>query len=128
MVEKRMKKHDEICRDLLSPEFIGTKNYKYLVIAWGSNYSAIKEAVKDLKDTAFLCLRQLYPLHSDIKAYIIDAEELIIVENNHTSQLANLLKLNLGCEFRHKILKYDGNPFYVEELSRKISEVINENI
>ncbi len=128
MVEKRLRKFDEIKKDILYPEFIGDKEYKNLIISWGSNYCIIKEILPQLKDTAFLCLRQLYPLHTDIKAYMIDAEELIIVENNATSQLGRLLREELCCGFSHTILKYDGLPFGVDSLAKKLREVINENV
>lgn len=128
MVDKRLGKFDEISTELVPLEFIGSKDYKTLVIGWGSTYSVIKEVISKLPDTAFLCLKQLYPLHPDIKGYIIDSDELVIVENNATSQLSKLLKANFNCGFRHKILKYDGFPFTVEELLSKLEEVINEDV
>lgn len=128
MVDKRLGKIDELAKELIPLEFIGSKNYKTLVIGWGSNYSVIKEAVSKMPDTAFLCLKQLYPLHPDIKGYMIDSDEIIIVENNATAQLAKLLNANFKCKFRRKILKYDGLPFSVEELSSMLKEVINEDI
>lgn len=128
MVDKRLGKFDEISTELVPLEFVGSREYKTLVIAWGSTYSVIKEAISKLPDTAFLCLKQLYPLHPDIKGYIIDSEELVIVENNATSQLSKLLKANFNCKFRYKILKYDGFPFTVEELLSRLKEVINEGV
>lgn len=128
MVDKRLGKLDEIAKEIIPLEFIGSKNYKTLIISWGSNYSVIKEVVSKMTDTAFLCLRQLYPLHRDIKAYMIDSDELVIVENNAISQLSKLLKCNFKCKFRHEILKYDGLPFTVEELTSRLEEVLNEDI
>jgi len=34
------------------------------------------------------------------------------VENNYTAQLASLIREKTGIEIQHKILKYDGRPFY----------------
>lgn len=124
MVDKRLSKLDEIKKELIAPEFIGSKEYKYLVIGWGSNFYMIKEAIKDFNEVAFLCVKQLYPLHPDVKSLIKDADELIIVENNATAQLAKLIKASVNCEFKHEILKYDGRPFSLEELKTRLKEVI----
>ena len=65
MVEKRFKKFEQIKKDTIPPELIGPTNYKFLIIAWGSTYGIIKEAMENLNraDIAFLYFKQVYPLH-----------------------------------------------------------------
>ena len=41
------------------------------------------------------------------------AKKVAVVENNATGQLANIIKMNVGhADKIHKVLKYDGNPFF----------------
>jgi 2-oxoglutarate ferredoxin oxidoreductase subunit alpha len=126
MVDKRLKKTDLIAKEIVEPELIGSPNYKTLIIGWGSTYSAIKESIGCLcrDDVAFLYFKQVYPLSPDIKKYLSKAKRLVIVENNATSQFGKLIKLTTGIEIEHKVLKYDGHPFSVEELVEKIGECI----
>jgi 2-oxoglutarate ferredoxin oxidoreductase subunit alpha len=126
MVDKRLKKLDLLSQEAISPELIGNPDYKTLVIAWGSNYSVIKEALANIgrDDVAFLHYKQVYPLHSATTDYLKKAEKTIIVENNATSQFANLIKMQTGMSIDKKILKYNGMPFFVEELEEKLRTVL----
>jgi 2-oxoglutarate ferredoxin oxidoreductase subunit alpha len=46
----------------------------------------------------------------------------ICIENNATGQFARLVRAETGFEFKHKINKYDGRPFLVEELVEEIKK------
>jgi 2-oxoglutarate ferredoxin oxidoreductase subunit alpha len=118
MVNKRLKKLESVSQEAIPPELIGNPDYKTLVIAWGSNYNVVKEAMEKLgrDDLAFLHFKQVYPLHSSTADYLKKAEKTIIIENNATAQFANLIKLYTGISIDSKILKYNGLPFFVEEV------------
>ena len=122
MVDKRLKKLDAIKNDLVSPSFIGNKDYTTLIVCWGSNLHAVKEALNtiDRDDLAALHFAQVYPIHPDTASYLGKAENTILIENNATAQFGKLLKLNTGLDIDKKILKYNGSPFSVEEIARGI--------
>ena len=128
MVDKRLKKLELIKKEIVSPELIGNNNYKTLIIGWGSTYPAIKEALDVLgqDDIAFLHFKQVYPIHPETLDYLKKAQKVIIVENNATSQFSKLIKLYTGFDIQTKILKYNGLPFFVEELVGRLKEVIKE--
>jgi 2-oxoglutarate ferredoxin oxidoreductase subunit alpha len=98
-----------------------------LIIGWGSTYHAIKESLGRLgtNDVAFLHFRQVYPLHPNIHEYFQKAKRTVIVENNATAQFGQLIRLQTGCAPDHKILKYNGLPFSVEELEERIKSALN---
>ncbi len=125
MNDKRLGKEKYILEDYLSPELIGSPDYKHLIIGWGSTYGALKEAVlsSGRDDLAFLHIRQLFPLGQVIADYAKKAESILVVENNATGQLNNLLNLNLNIRNTKTYLKYNGVPFTVEEIDAKIKEV-----
>lgn len=126
MVQKRMAKLDLIKQELISPDYIGNKNAKNLIVAWGSTFEAIKEALKEIDNPniAFLYFKQVYPLSDNILKFFKNAENIICIENNFTGQFANLLKLELDISVNKNLLKYNGLAFYIEELIQKINEVI----
>jgi 2-oxoglutarate ferredoxin oxidoreductase subunit alpha len=127
MVEKRMKKLEHLEKAAMPPVLTGGEDYETLVIGWGSNFGVIKEALGKIGNNSisFLHFNQVYPLHSSAAGYLKKAKNLIIVENNATSQFGKLLKLYTGAEIRNKILKYDGMPFSVEEVVNGIRGAIN---
>ncbi|MFX0207819.1 MAG: 2-oxoacid:acceptor oxidoreductase subunit alpha [Candidatus Hodarchaeota archaeon] len=125
MVQKRLFKRLELLRrDIIEPEFIGSKEYKTLVIGWGSTYGVIKEVIENVgrDDLAFIYFKQVYPLNEKIGDILRKAEKTIILENNATSQFSKVLKLELDFDVDEKFLKYNGMPFSVEEVMAFIEE------
>ena len=98
MNDKRLKKEDRMMEDYIAPELIGPKNYTKLLISWGSSYGAVKEALAHaaVSDTAYLHLKQVFPLHRSILDFLKKDIKVAVIENNATGQLANLLKLHLS--------------------------------
>ena len=119
MVDKRLKKADGIIDDSEEPELIGNPEFSILVLGWGSTYHVIKESLGNTgrEDMAFLYFNQVYPLHPKIKDYMSRAEVTAIIENNATSQFSRLIKRETGKDMDKKLLKYNGMPFSVEEVT-----------
>ncbi len=126
MVDKRLKKFKEIKKGEISPELIGNQEYDTLIVGWGSTYHIIKEALESLKEdkVSFLHFKQVYPLPSKTEDYLKKAKKVIMVENNATSQFSKLLKLYTGIEVAHEVLKYNGLPFFVDELIAQLEKII----
>ena len=51
-------------------------------------------------------------------------KKVVLIEQNYQGQLGMLLKMQCGIDIPHKILKYDGRPFFVDELAEKLSSFI----
>jgi 2-oxoglutarate ferredoxin oxidoreductase subunit alpha len=98
-----------------------------LIIGWGSTYHIIREALERLgrEDTVLLHFKQVYPLHSDTISYLQKAKRRVIVENNGTAQFGQLIRLQTGFDMDHKILKYNGLPFSVEELEEQLKSILD---
>ncbi|MBD3191201.1 MAG: 2-oxoacid:acceptor oxidoreductase subunit alpha [Candidatus Heimdallarchaeota archaeon] len=128
MVEKRFKKLALLKEETILPQLLGNKDYETLVIAWGSNYHLVKEAIDQLArdDLAFLHFNQVHPLAEETKKYLEQAKRLIVVENNYTSQFGELLRMTFGIDLDHRIRKYIGLPFSVEELTTKLAKILEE--
>ncbi|MFP4548784.1 MAG: 2-oxoacid:acceptor oxidoreductase subunit alpha [Fidelibacterota bacterium] len=128
MVEKRLNRDKLILKDYIKPELFGNEDYKILVIGWGSTRNAGAEAIASLNDNrvAFLHLKQLLPLPTSLLDYFTKAKKTITLESNATGQLAKLLAMNMEFYIDHKILKYNGLPFSVEEITNKINQAVKE--
>ena len=127
MVDKRLRKLEQLQGEILPPELIGPKKYETLVIAWGSNYHVVIEAMHKLEKegVAFLHFNQVYPLHPETASYLQRAQTTVIIENNATAQFEKLIELHTGRKIDKKILKYNGAPFSVEEIERNLKSFLN---
>ena len=118
MVDKRLRKHELIKKEIAPPHLWPGEDYKNLVVCWGSTLNAVKEAIEKLgrQDISLLHFKQVYPLHAGTADYLKKAQRTIIVENNATSQFGKLIKLYTGIDIDNTLLKYNGLPFSVEEI------------
>ncbi len=123
--EKRLGKIQGIRKEALLPTEMGdVKKAETIVITWGSNRGVIEEALELVRtDTiAALHFHQVYPLPEKTKK-LLTGKKIVVLENNATGQFANLLKLEYGVDIVGTILKYDGDPFSVEEVVRKFKAI-----
>lgn len=58
---------------------------------------------------------------------MLENKNLIIVENNMTAQLKSVIAENTGLIIEKTILKYDGRPFFADELYEKITGRLYES-
>ncbi|MBI4684330.1 MAG: 2-oxoacid:acceptor oxidoreductase subunit alpha [Nitrospirae bacterium] len=76
------------------------------------------------KTIAMLHFSELYPFPSIDKFNYLrilnNAKITICIENNATGQFARLMRAETGFDFNHRINKYDGRPFTVNELLKEI--------
>jgi 2-oxoglutarate ferredoxin oxidoreductase subunit alpha len=126
MVQKRQKKGRQIDAAALPPTLIGTPKDATLVICWGSTFPIVKEALGRLgrSDVALMHLGWVYPLHESVAEHCRSARSVIVVENNASGQLAQLLQLKAGLGRHSLLLKYDGMPFGVQELCDKLHSFV----
>ena len=126
MQNKRMNKRELLLADYQDAELIGPKDYKKLLVGWGSTYGVLKEFIEttSLGDVAYLYVKQPFPLPTSLKSYFDQAKQVVVVENNYTGQFANILTLELGVNVTNRVNKYNGEPFFIEELNEQLGEVL----
>lgn len=121
MMEKRMKKLEGLVADALPPVHLGFKKAETVIVGWGSTHGAIAEALEKSgrTDIAYLHFKQVFPLPKNVKALFKGTQKIIIIENNYSGQFANLLEKH-SVEVTEHVVKYNGEPFSVEEIAEKI--------
>jgi 2-oxoglutarate/2-oxoacid ferredoxin oxidoreductase subunit alpha len=126
MVEKRLRKLEQVRAESLPPRFEGGQSLSTLVVCWGSTYSAVREALALIgrADIGLLHIVQPYPLHASVGVHLNRTANHIMVEGNATGQMARLIRLETGVDIEKKILKYDGAAFGVDWLVEELSKMI----
>lgn len=118
MFEKRMTKIISIQREIPEPKLIGRPDPEIIFIGFGSTKSVIED-VSNLYEVpiGYLHYEYIFPMKTDyLKVLKNEGKRLIVIENNYTSQLSGLIKKTSGIDIEEKLLKYDGRPFFVEDI------------
>lgn len=122
MQEKRFRKTVGLARDLDIYEPIrvyGNKTAKTALLCWGSNKPVCVEAAKILGFRVVqVAVMSPFPV-TRFKEALNGVEEIINVECNATSQLGRLIS-EYGFKVSRSIVKYDGRPFSIDELLKRI--------
>ncbi len=123
-VDERLKLQKEISEEaekFKQFEVYGKKS-KNIVVGWGSTKGAILDAIKDLS-IEFLQFLYLEPFPIKTKKFL-EGKNIILIENNSTAQLGKLIaeKTGIITHEKNKILKYDGRPFFSDELKLEIKK------
>jgi 2-oxoglutarate ferredoxin oxidoreductase subunit alpha len=139
-IEKRMKKLEALKKALPEPELYGALSDERramrdeevpaidtLLVGWGSTKSVVLDALQSSQlkahssKLAYLHFTHLWPLKTEkLQRLAKKAKKVILIEGNYQGQLGMLIRQECGLEIKDKILKYDGRPFFVDELSEKI--------
>ncbi|WP_422486834.1 2-oxoacid:acceptor oxidoreductase subunit alpha [Gudongella sp. DL1XJH-153] len=129
MVDKRNKKGALLESEIQEPWLIGVESPENLVVCWGSVYGPVKEAVELLKEEGIsigaLVYGDIYPFPVKLlQEKSKSAKRIIDIENNSTAQLDGLMREFALIKSDIQILKYDGRAFSIDEVYRRIKEVI----
>ena len=54
------------------------------------------------------------------------ADNRILLEGNATGQFGGLLKQHWGVDWQHRILKYNGLPFSIEEVQAALQKIMEK--
>ena len=128
MVDKRLRKLTALTESALTPEWIGPEDALNLVVCWGSTLEIVREAAAGLamENLAVLHFQQVFPLSEEAPERLQKAHNRILLENNATGQFGALLKQQWGIHWQHRILKYNGLPFSVEEVQAALRKIMEQ--
>ncbi|MGG1215523.1 2-oxoacid:acceptor oxidoreductase subunit alpha [Micromonospora provocatoris] len=100
-----------------------------LLVGFNSTRGAIEEVQERLNAQGMKVnhahIRLIHPFPSaDMAPLVANAKKVIVVENNYTGQLANIMKMNIGGHGKiEMITKYNGTPFLPGELENRVKEL-----
>jgi 2-oxoglutarate ferredoxin oxidoreductase subunit alpha len=130
MMKKRFMKLDTFRReDMLPPRLFGSPDSEITLVGWGSTKGVILEVMERFKQEEGLGLKlmhliDIWPFPDQAVADVLrTSRQVIVVENNFTGQMANLIRQQTGIECS-KVVKYNGAPFAPTELYQHLKELI----
>lgn len=127
MVKLRAEKIAGITREYDELVIEGDENSKILLIGWGSTYGSLKSAVSQCRAEglaiAFVHLRHLYPLPTELSDIFSQFNQIIVAELN-SGQLCQLLRASYLVDAK-SISQCNGQPFTVSHLVKAIKMEIN---
>ena len=122
MVEKRQKKNIVVDKRV---RIYGDDEADVTVFSWGSTKGPVLEAMELAKKEGIkvklvhtFCVLP-FPTE-DIARELAGAKKAVIIEGNIGAQFAGVVREFTGVAVGHKLLKYDGRPFYPEEILKFI--------
>lgn len=127
-MNKRMKKLETCAANhMTEPQLFGPEDAEVTLVSWGSNKGSILEAMKSLDNVNFLHLTWVNPFPVEAVSRILGkAKYLIDVECNYSAQMASVIAEKTGILIADKMLRYDGRPFYPEQIVEKVTQVLRE--
>jgi 2-oxoglutarate/2-oxoacid ferredoxin oxidoreductase subunit alpha len=131
MYAKRLRKTETLLKELPEPIVFGVENNADIsFVGWGSTKNTILDAIDILSQSHpeikvnYLHYNFVYPLKTErlIKFSAVN-KNVVLIEGNATGQLGELITTKTGYLFQNKMLKWNGRPFYVEEIVEKCLEL-----
>jgi 2-oxoglutarate ferredoxin oxidoreductase subunit alpha len=128
MVEKLMKKIPNIKNTLNPPKIYGNHDAKISLLTWGTTWGAANEAIEILSSGGVsvnqLHFCDVYPLRTEILSQVWDqAEKVVAVEQNVTSQFAKLVRMETGLTVDAHVNKYDGRRMSARWIIKELEEL-----
>lgn len=128
-MDKRFRKLESLKFD--NPVFVNAPHEEadILLVGFNSTRGAIEEVQERLNAQGMKVnhahIRLIHPFPSaEIAPLVAQAKKVIVVENNYTGQLANIMKMNVGGHDKiATITKYNGTPFLPGELENRVKEL-----
>jgi len=134
MVEKRMRKMTHARQDLAQlypPKLEGSPNAEVTLVGWGSTDNLLRALARRLEEegtrTNIFLIKVVAPFLSDeVAAVLSRCKRLVMIENNFTSQMSRLIRMETGIHIKDQILKYDGEPFAAGETYTQLKKILSK--
>jgi len=132
MAEKRLRKMREISRNIPGPRLYGPDTAEFSFIGFGSTKNVMLDAIVKFKEqnisVNYLHYDFVWPLRTDrVRMLFKTNKNVFLVEGNSLGQLGNLIEYKARVKFHGRLLKYDGRPFYIEDIEAFITRKIEES-
>jgi 2-oxoglutarate ferredoxin oxidoreductase subunit alpha len=106
-----------LAQSLPEPELHGNREANTVLVGSGNTKNVVLDAIATGLDIAYLHYEYIFPTKTEtLMKLIAEGKQIILVENNQTGELGKLLTEASGYQFKTKILKYDGRPFFLEDI------------
>ncbi|MGM0851471.1 MAG: 2-oxoacid:acceptor oxidoreductase subunit alpha [Bacillota bacterium] len=129
-MDKRMRKVESIRFNSPIHTHAPHEEADLLLVGFNSTRGVIEEAMERLEADGVKVnhahVRLIHPFPADVLEPLMQsAKKVVVIENNATGQLANIIKMNVGYGSKiTKMTKYDGTPYLPNEIHSRCKELI----
>jgi 2-oxoglutarate ferredoxin oxidoreductase subunit alpha len=128
MVKKRFAK-EKAMRDEIRPPDTLHAEAETLLVCWGSMKGVMQEAVIMLRAQGHDCggvhYNDLWPFPDRATTAILGkARQFIMVEQNHTAQLGQLIRQQTGLKYSDAVLKTSGRPLCADAVAGALETIL----
>ncbi len=117
MSNKRMRKLETLREQIPEPEYFGSKNPETLFVGYGSAGNTVQDTLKHYPNIGYLHYQYIYPLkYEKLLEMNNNHTKIVLIENNQTGEFGKLIKQESGLEIKERLLKYNGRPFFIEDI------------
>jgi 2-oxoglutarate/2-oxoacid ferredoxin oxidoreductase subunit alpha len=127
-VEKRTRKMDGLIKEIPQPYLVGPKKAATTFVCWGSTINVVSQLIqtqsiekKQAVNAIHLPVMWPFP-KKEFTKLAKKAKKLVMIEGNQSGQGERLIKQETEISFADRIHRYDGRPFYVEDLQNWLKE------
>jgi 2-oxoglutarate/2-oxoacid ferredoxin oxidoreductase subunit alpha len=132
MYEKRLRKLEYLEKKLPEPRLIGPATAALSFVGWGSVKNTMVDVIQIWNEAHaelsinYLHYDYIFPLKTDSFSALADqAKKVVLIENNALGQLGALITQTTGYQFEHRLLKYDGRGFFVEDVMQFLEKELS---
>jgi len=128
MIWKRVKKLKAIADNLPEPEIFGPEGGANIsFVGWGSSKNVVLDVMNNSRvKINYLHFTYLWPLKTNkLLDFFKKNKNVHLIEDNATGQLGQLITQQTGLNFIGKLLKWNGRPFYVEDVLDYVDKYTN---
>ncbi|MFA5126799.1 MAG: 2-oxoacid:acceptor oxidoreductase subunit alpha [Patescibacteria group bacterium] len=128
-VDKRQRKLETMAKNLPEPPVHGNLKGPKTIVLWGSTKGPVLDVYNSLPaekkaEIKILQLQYLWPFPVDFVAEILrKSSKVLLIENNNNAQAGQLIAQETGIIIKDKLLKYDGRPFFREDLVAALNKL-----
>jgi 2-oxoglutarate/2-oxoacid ferredoxin oxidoreductase subunit alpha len=115
--DKRASKYNGILEEIPKPILLGKKDADVTFICWGSTVNVLKDVVSQTDKANVIHLPCVWPFPvKEFTELAKKAKSLVMVEGNATGQAEQLIRQETGITMNDNLRRYDGRPFYAEDI------------
>jgi 2-oxoglutarate ferredoxin oxidoreductase subunit alpha len=122
--DRRFAKQPFVAAEMPHPYIIGRQDAELSFVCFGSMKQILLEAMKFDDRFNFIYFPAVHPLDWGNVSELLKGRSLVCFENNKTAQLKALIAENTGIIIEKTFLKYDGRPFFTEEVLEYVQGVL----
>lgn len=128
-VDKRQRKLDTLAKKLPQPIIFGNPKASKTIVLWGSTKGPVLDVYESLSPAKragikIMQLQYLWPFPKTFVSQVLKkSSKVLLIENNSNAQLGQLIAQETGIIIKNKLLKYDGRPFFREDLQTSLNKL-----